>query len=82
MAMTYVCVQICRNPAGLNCHQVTADPVEDWLEDGDALELGHGVVQDQAAGAADRHGHQDRGPSVVEDLNKCSYLSLTRQVLN
>ena len=58
-------VQVGGDPAGLNGHQVSSDAVENRLEHCDALELGHGVVQDEAAGAADRHGHQDRGPASV-----------------
>ena len=64
-----MCVQIRRNSAGLNCDQISSDPVEDRLEDGDALELGHRVVEDQTTGAADRHGHQDWGPPRIENLN-------------
>ena len=63
-----MCMQVRGDPAGLNCHQVSADPVENRLEHCDALELGHCVVQDESAGAADRHGHQDRSPAGVEDL--------------
>ena len=63
-------MQVSWNPAGLDSHQVAPDPVEDGLEDGDALELGHGIVQDEAARAADGHGNQDRGPTRVENLKQ------------
>jgi len=66
--MTYMRVQVCRNPAGLNCHQITPDTVENGLENGDTLELGHSVVKDEATGAADGHGNQDWGPAGVENL--------------
>ncbi len=65
---TYMCVQIGRNSARLYCHQIATDSIENRLEDGNALKLGHGVVEDEAASAADRHSHEDRGPSGVQDL--------------
>ena len=63
-----MCVQIGRNSARLYCHQIATDSIENRLEDGNALKLGHGVVEDEAASAADRHCHEDRGPSGVQDL--------------
>ena len=63
-------VQVRGDPAGLDCHQVTPDPVENRLEHCDAFELGHCVVEDEAAGTADRHGYQHWRPSRVQDLQK------------
>ena len=65
-----MCVQVRRNPAGLNCNQIAADPVEHRLKNGDAFELGHGVVEDESSSTRDGHGNQDRGPTGIKNLNR------------
>ncbi len=61
-------MQLSRDAAGLNGDQIAADAVHDRLKDGDAVEAVDGAVENDAAEAADNHGHQDRCPTFIEDF--------------
>lgn len=52
----------------LHRNEITADTIDDRLKDGDALESGHGEVQNAAAKAWDRHRRHNRCPAGVEHL--------------
>ena len=65
-----MCMEVCGDSTSLNCHQIATNSIENWLEDCNAFELGHSIVQDQSSSTADSHCYQHRSPACVQNLNK------------
>ena len=63
-------MQVRRHPACLDRDKVSPDTVHNGLEDRDALEFAHSLVQNDTASARYHHGHQHWRPSVTEHLDR------------
>ena len=55
------------HPRSLHSHQVASHSVHDGLEDSNTTKDAHGVVEDDSAAGADKHGNQYGLPPGVED---------------
>ena len=63
---SYIFVEVRGYSGGLDGDEIASDPVEDGLEDCYSAELGHSLVEDEAAHAGYAHRHDHRGPTGVK----------------